>query len=203
DAIMLRAGTLDATARDVASAAAVIGRSFDFDLLVTASERDASTVERCLRRLQDAYLVVAGAATTYDFRHALIRDTLYEPTGPVRSRGLHLRVATEAANRAYPDWFVSAQFELAHATRVAYEYAIRAGRDAAAVSAHGEAFELFGRAVRNRPADLPASEQAGLFIPDRDEAAAGDHTTISSSSYQTADPPLSDPGRTARAAPDV
>jgi DNA-binding CsgD family transcriptional regulator/tetratricopeptide (TPR) repeat protein len=200
DAIMLRAGALDAASRDIASAAAVIGRSFDFDLLVTASERDASTVERCLRRLQDAYFVVAGAATTYDFRHALIRDTLYAQTGPVRRRRLHLRVATEAANRAYPDSFVSAQFELANATPEAYEYATRAGRDAAAVSAHGEAFELFGRAVRNRPADLPVSEQASLLIAYGDEAAAMDHNTIASASYQTAYDLLSSAGDTTGAA---
>lgn len=62
DAVLARAGLLDGVERDIAAAAAVIGRSFDFDLLADVSQQDPDTVDRCLRRLQQVFLVRAGTA---------------------------------------------------------------------------------------------------------------------------------------------
>src|SRR5262252_6979457 len=88
DAVLSRVRHLAASTRAVASAAAVIGRSFDFDLLTVVTGHGPDEVARALRELQDAHLVLPGAdEVTFDFRHALIRDTLYADTDlPTRRR---------------------------------------------------------------------------------------------------------------------
>jgi DNA-binding CsgD family transcriptional regulator/tetratricopeptide (TPR) repeat protein len=187
DAVLTRARQLTAPTREVASAAAVIGRSFDFDLLTAVAEADPDEVADALRALQEAYFILPGAdAVTFDFRHSLIRDTLYTDTGLPTRRRLHERVARAAAERGYRDAFISAQFEQAGCPGLAYQHAVEAAGAAAVISAHGEALELYRRAVRNLPAELPALEKAGLFAALADEAAATDDNTASAQAYQTA-----------------
>ena len=114
DAVLLRVRALDACSRGIAGAAAVIGRSFDFDLLTEVTEADDETVDRCLRALRSSYLIQAGAAPdSFDFRHALVRDALYAELPLPRRRRLHERVAVVASERGYRDAFVSAHFEQA------------------------------------------------------------------------------------------
>jgi DNA-binding CsgD family transcriptional regulator/tetratricopeptide (TPR) repeat protein len=187
DAVLSRARHLATPTRDVASAAAVIGRSFDFDLLTAVTDAGPHEVADALRELQDAYLVLPGADTvTFDFRHALIRDTLYADTALPLRRHLHEKVARAAADRGYRGAFISAHFEQARRPGLAHEYAVAAAREAASVSAHGEALELYRRAVRNLPAQLPALDRAGLFAALGDEAAATDDNTAAAEAYRTA-----------------
>jgi DNA-binding CsgD family transcriptional regulator/tetratricopeptide (TPR) repeat protein len=187
DAVLSRVHHLTSRTRNVASAAAVIGRSFDFDLLTAVTETAPEQVAGALRELQQAYLVLPGAdAVTFDFRHALIRDALYSDTGlPVRRR-LHQRVAEIAAERGYRDAFISAHFEQAQCAELAYRHAVAAAREAASMSAHGEALELYRRAVRSLPAQLPAADQAELYAALGDEAAATDDNTAAAQAYRTA-----------------
>jgi DNA-binding CsgD family transcriptional regulator len=187
DAVLSRAQLLTTLARDVASAAAVIGRSFDFDLLTAVTEAGPDEVAGALRELQDAYLVLPGAdAVTFDFRHALIRDTLYADTDLPLRRRLHERVARAAVDRGYRGAFISAHFEQAGQPGLAHEYAVAAAAEAAALSAHGEALELYRRAVRSLPAGLAALDRAALFAALGDEAAATDDNTAAAQAYTTA-----------------
>jgi DNA-binding CsgD family transcriptional regulator/tetratricopeptide (TPR) repeat protein len=187
DAVLSRVRHLAANIRGVASAAAVIGRSFDFDLLTVVTGHDPDEVAGALRQLQDAYLVLPGAdQVTFDFRHALIRDTLYADTDLPTRRRLHERVARAAVDRGYRGAFISAHFEQAQCHGLAHEYAVAAAGEAASVSAHGEALELYRRAVRNLPGELPAPERAGLFAALGDEAAATDDNTAAAQAYRTA-----------------
>jgi DNA-binding CsgD family transcriptional regulator len=187
DAVLSRARQLSARTRDVAAAAAVIGRSFDFDLLTEVIETGPDEIAESLRELQDAYLVLPGTdAATFDFRHALIRDTLYADTAlPVRRR-LHEGVARAAAKRGYRDAFISAHFEQAQHTELAYRHALAGAREAASVSAHGEALELYRRAVRNLPAGPPPLEHAELLAALADEATATDDNTAAAEAYVAA-----------------
>ena len=187
DAVLSRVRHLAANIREVASAAAVIGRSFDFDLLTVVTGHGPDEVAGALRQLQDAYLVLPGAdEVTFDFRHALIRDTLYADTDLPTRRRLHERVARAAVDRGYRGAFISAHFEQAQCHGLAHEYAVAAAGEAASVSAHGEALELYRRAVRNLPGELPAPERAGLFAALGDEAAATDDNTAAAEAYRTA-----------------
>ena len=163
DAVLTRAGRLAEQSRQVAAAAAVIGRSFDFDLLTAVTGTSPDEVAAALRELQDAYLVLPSAdAASFDFRHALIRDALYADTGLPLRRRLHERTARAAVSRGYPDSFVSAHFEHAANPELAYRHAVAAAAQSALLSAHREALELYRRAVRNQPPDLvsmPLAEQ--------------------------------------------
>jgi DNA-binding CsgD family transcriptional regulator/tetratricopeptide (TPR) repeat protein len=187
DAVLTRARRLASRSRAVAAAAAVIGRSFDFDLLTAVTEEAPDEVAAALRELQDAYFVLPGAdAVTFDFRHALIRDTLYTDTGLPLRRRLHERVARTAVERGYRDAFISAHFEQAGKASLAHEHAVAAAREAAALSAHSEALVLYRRALRNLPAQLPPLDQAGLLAAAADEAAATDDNEAAAQAYQAA-----------------
>jgi DNA-binding CsgD family transcriptional regulator/transcriptional regulator with XRE-family HTH domain len=187
DAVLGRARRLAARTLEVASAAAVIGRSFGFDLLTAITDAGPDEVAAALRELQDAYFVLPGSdAVSFDFRHALIRDALYADTDlPVRRR-LHGRVALTAVERGYRGAFISAHFEQAGCPGPAYEHAAAAAREAASMSAHGEALELYRRAVRNLPAGLAALDRAALFAALGDEAAATDDNTAAAQAYRAA-----------------
>jgi ATP/maltotriose-dependent transcriptional regulator MalT len=131
DAVLARA--LDDRARQVANAGAVIGRSFELELLTEVSRLDPEAVDHGLRRLQERYLVVPGADPhrSFDFRHALIiRDVLYGDVPLPERRRLHERVAAVAAGRGYRDAFVSAHFEQAGLAEPAYRHALAAAREA-------------------------------------------------------------------------
>ena len=187
DAVLSRVRHLAGLTRDVTSAASVIGRSFDFDLLTVVTGHGPDEVAGALRELQDAYLVLPGAnEVTFDFRHALIRDTLYADTDLPARRRLHERVARAAVDRGYRGAFISAHFEQAQCPGLAHEYAVAAAGEAASLSAHGEALELYRRAVRNLPAQLSDLDRAGLFAALGDEAAATDDNAAAGEAYRTA-----------------
>src|SRR5262249_24123237 len=151
------------------------------------TEAGPGEVAGALRELQDAYLVLPGAdAVIFDFRHALIRDTLYADTALPLRRHLHEKVARAAVDRGYRGAFISAHFEQARRPGLAHECAVAAASEAASVSAHGEALELYRRAVRNLPDQLPALDRAGLFAALGDEAAATDDNTAAAEAYRTA-----------------
>jgi DNA-binding CsgD family transcriptional regulator/tetratricopeptide (TPR) repeat protein len=187
DAVLLRIGRHDDRTRDVAAAAAVIGRSFDFDLLTAVLQDDGGLVERSLRELQAAHLVQAGAGVAaFDFRHALIRDAVYSDVSLPRRRQLHERVARVAAERGYPDAFLSAHFEQAGLRAQSHRHAVAAAREAVGLSAHREALTLYRRALRNAPPDLPAAQRAALLAAVGDEAAATDDNAAAATAYLAA-----------------
>jgi ATP/maltotriose-dependent transcriptional regulator MalT len=187
DAVLSRVRHLAGLTRDVTSAASVIGRSFDFDLLTVVTGHGPDEVAGALRELQDAYLVLPGAdEVTFDFRHALIRDTLYADTDLPARRRLHERVARAAVDRGYRGAFISAHFEQAQCPGLAHEYAVAAAGEAASLSAHGEALELYRRAVRNLPAQLSDLDRAGLFAALGNEAAATDDNAAAAEAYRMA-----------------
>jgi len=151
----------------VARAGAVIGRSFELNLLGAVSGLPADAVDHGLRRLQERYLVQPSPNQAgFDFRHALIRDAL--------------------AGRGYGDAFVSAQFDLAGLAEPAHRHALAAAREAAALSAHREALELYRQAERNLPGDPPVREHAALLAVIGDEAAAADDNAAALAAYQEA-----------------
>jgi DNA-binding CsgD family transcriptional regulator/tetratricopeptide (TPR) repeat protein len=187
DAVLVHARALDPGARELAEAAAVIGRSFDFDLLVAVADEDPASVDHGLRQLLALHLVQPGGdAVSFDFRHALIRDALYTEISLPRRRLLHQRVARVAAGRGDRDAFVSAHFEQAGLAEPAHRHALRAAREAAALSAHREALELYRRALRNLPGDLPPASYAALLAALGAEAAAADDNEAAIHAFQQA-----------------
>jgi class 3 adenylate cyclase len=86
--------------RALLQAAAVIGRRFDPQLLAVAAD-DAGEVDARLATMQALDLVHAeGKSGDYAFKHALVRDALYQSllTGP--RAALHRRIAGEIERRS-------------------------------------------------------------------------------------------------------
>ncbi len=144
-------------AREALRIAAVIGRSFDVDLLaqlVSMSEArlldvlDAAVQASLLRESTD----VVGR---FDFEHALINHTLYQGLGGTRRARAHHRVA-EAIEQLYGIDSDEHLGELALHWRLgtasvdrrrAAGYSLRAGRRALDSLAPSEAAKLFGDAL--------------------------------------------------------
>lgn len=82
-------------AREVLDIASVIGRDFDFVRLQAASGLSSEALTDCLDRAEALELVheTRGAAGRYSFRHALIREALYDDLAAAKRRGLHRTVA--------------------------------------------------------------------------------------------------------------
>src|SRR5918998_1057618 len=105
DLLKGRLRTVGETAGQVLAAAAVVGRSFDFDTVREASGRGEEETLASLEELASRGLIreVPDAATggpTYDFDHDKLRTLVYEGTGLARRRLLHRRAAAALAGRA-------------------------------------------------------------------------------------------------------
>jgi tetratricopeptide (TPR) repeat protein len=105
DLLKGRLRTVGETAGQVLAAAAVVGRSFDFDTVREASGRGEEETLASLEELASRGLIreVADAPSggpTYDFDHDKLRTLVYEGTGLARRRLLHRRAAAALAGRA-------------------------------------------------------------------------------------------------------
>lgn len=162
EAVRTRSARLRAETREVADVAAVIGCSFEFDLLVGIMGQTADSVDSGLRELCDHHLLVPLSETKFDFRHALLRDVLYDGIPLPQRRRTHAAVAEESERVGIRGSYLSEQFELARLPERAFPHAAAAAEDATRISAHREAAELYARALRTAPAALPASTLADL-----------------------------------------
>jgi class 3 adenylate cyclase len=90
-----RVERLGSDARTVLSAAAVLGRDFDLDLLLAVVDLPESRLLDLLDEAVAASLLQEGAerAGRFTFTHALVAHTLYEDLGATRRALLHRRVA--------------------------------------------------------------------------------------------------------------
>ena len=105
DLLRTRLRTVDETAGQVLAAAAVVGRSFDFDTVRAASGRSEEETLTALEDLTSRGLIrevgsTAGGAPAYDFDHDKLRTLVYEETSLARRRLLHRRAAVALAGQS-------------------------------------------------------------------------------------------------------
>ncbi len=106
DLLRSRLRIVSETGRQLLHAAAVIGRSFDFDTLHQASGRSEEEAVTALEELIALGIVAemrGGDSTqtlTYDFSHEKLRGLVDEETSLARRRLLHRRVAEALAGRS-------------------------------------------------------------------------------------------------------
>jgi DNA-binding CsgD family transcriptional regulator len=176
EVIGTRLNRLSAACNEVLAAAAVIGRSFSRPILDRLL--DPPALERCGAALEEALAasMIEERATrgTFQFRHALIRETLYEEQPATRRSDLHLRIgaALEALYGHDPAPHLSA---FAHhycaalpggdALRAA-DYARRAAEHADRLFAPEEAVRLYRLALQalDGESPVPAAQRLGLQI---------------------------------------
>jgi DNA-binding CsgD family transcriptional regulator len=169
DAFLVRIERLSSDAQRVARAVAV-ARTADESMLaaVTGLERDSLQV--ALRESVAEQVLVAGADGRFGFRHALLREALYDDLLPGERGELHIALAQELEQRCGAD----DDRELERASAIAGHYAaagdqphalratIAAARAAHKVYAYGEAADFTERALKLWPRVDNAEQVAGL-----------------------------------------
>jgi DNA-binding CsgD family transcriptional regulator len=187
EAISQRFARVSEPTRRTAVAAAVVGRSFDLDLLAVVSGTTQDGAATNLDELVDHQLVHEEAPGWFGFRHALIRDAV-EANAPLATRrALHARVAEVSRHRPElgGDAYRSAHHEAAGQLADAVEAAAAAAARASALSAHQEALDLLDRSVRClRSAD--SRRRADLLVRRAAEAAATDHNARAAADLEEA-----------------
>lgn len=154
EAVRQRAARLEPAIRELADTAAVIGCSFDLELVADILDRAPDEVEAHLRELCENHLLVRLSDTRYDYRHALLRDALYDDIPVTRRRPMHAGVASASERAGMRHSYLSEQFELAGLPELAHAHALAAADEAARISAHREAAELYARALRTAPPEV-------------------------------------------------
>jgi len=160
-----RLAPLSETARQLISAASVIGRSFDFEILDAVSGRTEQETIAGLEELEAQGLMVETArvdAPQYDFTHEKIRALVYEETSLARRRLLHRRAADALLQRTRVNsealaGQVAQHFRASGDETRAAEFYKRAGDYARSVFANRDAVENYSAALALR---------AGASLPD-------------------------------------
>ena len=156
DVLLVRVNAMSEPTQAVLGAAAVVGPSFDHDLLLAACELDESTVSDQLREAMAAQLVVSDTASgSFAFRHALVQEAVYDDLLPRDRRRAHARIATALAARPVVDGADGASHlaSLAHHATAAHDLPlalrgwIEAARASARVYALAEAAHAYERAL--------------------------------------------------------
>jgi len=140
---------------DVLSAAAVIGREFALTALEAASQTPRDSLIEHLDQAESLKLIheVRGAAGRYSFRHALIRDALYDGLPSARRRSLHCAVAeairaTGAATESFAEIAHHYCQGAPHADPdLAVEFSRKAAQSAERQLAYEDAVRHLGNAV--------------------------------------------------------
>lgn len=153
EALLLRVERLSAGTREVLRAAAVVGRSVDHRLLVEVMGVGESELLAALREATDHHIVVSSAdGRAYMFRHALLREAIYDDALVGERLRLHRGIAeTLDQHREYAG--TGAAAELAYHWLAAGEVlpalvaSVEAATEADAMHAYGEGFGHARRAI--------------------------------------------------------
>ena len=153
---------LSPAAYDLTCMAAVIGRHFDFDVLVQVSHHDEDSVVQGLDELWQRRIVREAGAGQYDFNHDKLREVAYGRLSLTRRQLLHRYVA-EALETLHSDELerVSARiayhYDRAASPERAVTYYLMAGAAAQRLYARDEAINAFERGL-TLVDGMPASE---------------------------------------------
>lgn len=170
EAFMLRIERLSADAGRAARAVAV-GRGLDEGTIALVTGLSEPTVREALREALAENILVTDAADGFCFRHALLREAVYDDLLPGERGSMHLDLARALEQGAR---LSCAEDEVARVASIATHYAaagdqaqalratIVAIREASRVHAYGEAADLCGRALELWPRVMDAPEVAGI-----------------------------------------
>ncbi len=172
-AIGERMARLSPATQEVLSEASILGQQFPFEDLQGIGGRDEAALEEALEEAKEAGIVRETGRAGYAFGHVLIQQALAEEIPLRRRQRLH-RAAGEAIERQAGHERRAAElvwhFLEGNLPERALPYTLRAGDQAEAVYAHGEAEHHYRTALElAREADdsegeAQACEQLGLVL---------------------------------------
>ncbi len=155
-----RLKAVDETGRQLLGAAAVIGRSFDFDTLREVSGRGEEETVNALEGLiaqglvEEVDVSVSERTLKYDFSHERLRSLVYEETSLARRRLLHRRVAEALIGRTRENRIpgilagqIAYHFDKSGNAALAAEYFKLAGDHARSLYANAEALTHYRMAL--------------------------------------------------------
>jgi ABC-type oligopeptide transport system substrate-binding subunit len=150
-AIQSRVSKLPPDSQETLHLAAILGREFDFETLVLASELGQDTLLDALERAERAQLieeVSTEGGGTFAFLHRLVPTTLVEGLRTLQRRRLHGRAAAAIEARR-PDSFEALAYHYGQAgnAQKATEYLLSAGDRARALYVHQEAIDSYHQAL--------------------------------------------------------
>jgi DNA-binding CsgD family transcriptional regulator/tetratricopeptide (TPR) repeat protein len=169
DAFLLRIERLSPDAQRAARIVAV-GRRLDYDCIAKLTGFEPERLNDSLREALAEQVLVTGDDDRFGFRHALLREALYDDLLPGERSELHQALALTLERTTAPD----DETEVALATSIATNFAaagdqpaalratVRAARAARCVHAYGEAADLAERALELWPRVPDAAELTGL-----------------------------------------
>jgi tetratricopeptide (TPR) repeat protein len=131
--------------------AAVLGREFEFEVLLEALDVDEDSLIEALETAEEAQMIQEADRTgdvTFVFVHALVPSAIVESVRTLRRRKLHRRAA-EAIEKLSPGDYEALAYHYGEAGNesLALKYYILAGERAAAAFANQDAEEHFSSAL--------------------------------------------------------
>jgi DNA-binding CsgD family transcriptional regulator len=188
DVILGRVAMLSERTQAVLHDAAVLGHEVDDALLADVTGQPLDVVITALREaVYDQLLAIEGDACR--FRHALVREALYDDMLPGERERMHVAAAqalqTSSRLSEQARWAsIAYHWDAAHDTPRAFEASVRAGIEAEKVYALADAAEQFERALRlyDRVTDadsLAGMTRADLLVRTADAVQASSRTSRS------------------------
>jgi len=149
--------------------AAVIGRSFEFDLLREVTQENEDTLIDAIDEAVTAGVLDVPTDRDGDrfrFAHSLLAEALIRQANPRRVRRMHARVALVLESQR-PDALteIAVHYDAAAEDERAFHFAMRSGERAASIYALEDAIGSYSIAVRRAP-DGAARLQARLALID-------------------------------------
>ena len=180
DAVLSRLSHRSPEAQAVARAGAIVGRCFVPEVLAGIMDLPQEAIEAPIQELIDEFVFDPPQSRgLIDFRHQLIRDAIYRSVSVGDRRRYHARAGEFGAQlEGQSEIHSSLHYERAGLGQRAFETALAGARDAARLSAHREAFDLYRRAVRHFPKGLAPIERATILEAYANEALAIEHNDI-------------------------
>ena len=149
DAVLLRVSRLDAEQIEVLRAAAVLGRSFGYGLLVEVAEADEKVVLAALESAVTQQLLEEGAdaGDRYNWRHALTQEAIASDTVLPKRQRIHSRAADALLATGGRASAVASHLLGAGRAEQAVDACLRAADEAERAVAFREAAELLERVL--------------------------------------------------------
>jgi DNA-binding CsgD family transcriptional regulator/tetratricopeptide (TPR) repeat protein len=178
DLLLARTFGLSEEAQQVLRAAAVSGRRIDDELVMRAAGLPVAEYERAVREAAARQLLVPDGQSGLAFRHALLREAIYNDLLPGERTRLHARLAELLAGRRE----VGTAAELAmhclasHDIPGAFAASVRAGEEASRLAAPAEAYRHFDQALGlwervDNPAELSGMSRGRLAFKSAESTA--------------------------------